>query len=75
MKKGIPVAAMRRDTPVETAAVADAVDVADHSHSLQDAMQEKPAAHITEELSMTEHSLIPLTTVANRWNSSAVQAR
>ena len=38
MKKVIPVAAMRRDTPVETAAVADAVDVADHSHSLQDAM-------------------------------------
>lgn len=35
----------------------------------------KPAAHITEELSMTEHSLILLTTVANRWNSSAVQAR
>ena len=59
----------------EEAAVADAVDVADHSHSLQDAMQEKPAAHITEELSMTEHSLILLTTVANRWNSSAVQAR
>ena len=41
MKKVIPVAAMRRDIPVETAAVADAVDVADvadHSHSLQDAM-------------------------------------
>lgn len=35
----------------------------------------KPVAHITEELSMTEHSLILLTTVANRWNSSAVQAR
>jgi hypothetical protein len=29
---------MRRDTPVEIAVVADAVDVADHSHSLQDAM-------------------------------------
>ena len=38
MKKAIPVAAMRRDTPVETAVVADAVDVADHSHSLQDVM-------------------------------------
>ena len=75
MKKVIPVAVMRRDTPVETAAVVDAVDVADHSLRLQDAMYEKPAAHITEELSMTEHSLILLTTVANRWNSSAVQAR
>ena len=39
------------------------------------AEQEKTAAHITEELSMTEHNLILLTTVANRWNSSAVQAR
>ena len=38
MKKVTPAAAMRRDTPVETAAVAAAVDVADHSHSLQDAM-------------------------------------
>ena len=37
-EEGHSVAAMRRDTPVETAAVADAVDVADHSHSLQDAM-------------------------------------
>lgn len=35
----------------------------------------KPAAHITEEPSMTEHSLIPLTIVANRWNSSAAQVR
>lgn len=38
MKKVIPVAVMRRDTPVETAAVVDAVDVADHSLRLQDAM-------------------------------------
>ena len=38
MKKDIPAAVMRRDTPVETAVVVDAVDVADHSHSLQDAM-------------------------------------
>ena len=37
-EKVIPVAAMRRDTPVETAVVADAVDVADHSLRLQDAM-------------------------------------
>ena len=38
MKKVIPAAAMRRDTPVETAVAADAVDVADHSLRLQDAM-------------------------------------
>ena len=37
-EEGHSCGSMRRDTPVETAVVADAVDVADHSHSLQDAM-------------------------------------
>ena len=31
-------------------------------------MLERHAAHITEELSMTEHSLIPLMTEESHWN-------
>lgn len=70
MRMDTPVAAMKTDIPAE-AVVADAVP----SHLSQVLMSEKPAAPITEELLMMEHSSILLMTVASRWNSSAEQAR
>ena len=71
MRKVIPAEDTKRDIPVEAVVVAAAV----HRLLLQDAMWEKPAVHITEELLMMEHSLILLMTVENHWNLSAEPVR
>ena len=70
MRMDIPAAVMKTDIPAE--AVAE--DVVP-SHLSQALMSEKPAAHITEEPLMTEHSSILPMTVASHWNSSAEQDR
>ena len=70
MRTDNPAADMRTDNPAE-AAVEDVV----LSRRSQVLTLEKPAARITEELLMMEHSLILLMTVASRWNSSAEPVR
>ncbi len=63
-ERDIPVDIMKKDIPAVTAVEADAV----HTVPSQDVTWAKPAALITEEHLMMEHSLTPLMTVANLWN-------
>ena len=70
-ERDIPVDIMKKDIPAVTAVEADAV----HTVPSQDVTWAKPAALITEEHLMTEHSLIPHMTAENHLNLSAVQVR
>ena len=68
---------INKDLKAAEAAVAADVEVAaavTGEAELKGKTSEKPVKSITEELSMTERSLIPPMTAENRWNSSAAAA-